>query len=248
MRLLPIFTTLVVGLSLLVAAPVNAKQPLEPGDELILLWASTLGLSRDDFNQAFNTIADFQAGKFGLPQLESLSDNEVLAKIDFAAEPYASLESEQLMLFAKRYEIETTLLAERAGVDIDKFNQMYRTFDATVTLALRLNLNHATQQNAMSSLNYFDEDDFNGPLVECNRSCEAVREQIWNEAMDSIGMIGDMQDWESRNGPQDVGTVARIVDSESGNFIEVRRQHSSMPWAPIRGGSNGSNCGAVACI
>ncbi|MDN7125607.1 hypothetical protein [Pseudidiomarina terrestris] len=250
---LPLISLLLIALlSSLGTVPVNAKERPrpDPGAEVMLLVASTVGLSRDELNRAFKVISDFQSRKFTLSELDSLSDDDVLAKINFATEPYASLDSQQLMLVAKRYEIETELLADRAGVDVEKFRQFYRTFDRTLTLALRLNRYVSAKQNTISStdssLSYFDEDDFDGPLIDCDRSCEAVQEKVWDDFIDQLNIVGDMQDWENQqNDEQPIGTVARIVDSESGNFIEVRKQFSTVSWVPLTGGSD---CGAAACI
>lgn len=233
-------------LSLLSAKPVNAndKQKPDPGAEVILLVASTVGLSRDELNRSFNVISDFQSRKFALSELDSLSDEDVLAKINFEAEPYASLESEQLILIAKRYEIETELLAARADVDVEKFRQFYRTFDSTLTLALRLNRYVSAKQHAVSkasysshaSVSYFDDANFDGPLVSCQLSCDAVNHQIWEDLSVQLTLVGDMQGSAKQEGSYPEGTVARIVDHESGKFIEVRKQSSSLPWVPFNGG------------
>ncbi|WP_404409108.1 hypothetical protein LG272_01255 [Pseudidiomarina marina] len=251
MKLRRVSISLITILSLLGSIPADAKERPrpDPGAEVMLLVASTVGFSREELNQAFKVISDFQSRKFTLSELDSLSDNEVLAKINFAAEPYASLDSQRLMLVAKRYEIETELLAARAGVDVDKFRKFYRTFDMTMTLALRLNRYVSAKQNINyptdPALSYFDVNDFDGPTIECDRSCEAVKEQVWEEFIDQLNIIGDMQDWENQNGSQPIGTVARIVDSESGKFVEVRKQFSSVSWVPL---TSGSDCGAAACI
>ncbi|WP_404409165.1 hypothetical protein LG272_01450 [Pseudidiomarina marina] len=242
--LLPIaFLTL---LSLLNAKPVNANDKQRPdlGAEVILLIASTVGLSRDELNRSFSVISDFQSRKFALSELESLSDEEVLAKVNLEAEPYANIETEHLMLIAKRYEIETELLAARADVDAEKFRQFYRTFDSTLTLALRLNRYVSAKQNSVSKTNYsnhasgsyFADVDFDGPIIDCRLSCDAVKDQVWEDLSVQLTLVGDIQDSAKQKGSYSEGTVARIVDHESGNFIEVRKQPYSLPWVPVNGG------------
>lgn len=244
--LLPIaFLTL---LSLISAKPVNAndKQRPDPGSEVILLIASTVGLSRDELNRSFNVISDFQSRKFALSELDSLSDEDVLAKVNFEAEPYVNLNSEHLMLIAKRYEIETDMLAARADVDVDKFREFYRTFDSTLTLALRLNRYVSAKQKSVSkanysnhaSVSYFGDDDFDGPLIACKLSCDAVKDQIWEDLSVQLTLVGDIQGSAKQKGSYPEATVARIVDHESGKFIEVRKQSSSLPWVSFTGGSN----------
>lgn len=234
---------------------VDAKQSPRPNPaaDVISIVASTIGLSRDELNRAFFTISDYQSRKLTLPELESLSDDQVLAKIDFYAEPYASLESEQMMIIAKRYELEVQMLADHANVELEKFQQFYRTFDMTMTTALRLNRYVAAHSDSTSvakflpesAFSYFDEDDFDGPVVECDRSCQTITEQIFDDIQDQLNIIGDMQNWENQNGSQPLETTARFVDSDTGNFIEVRKQFSSVTWIPLKGGSK---CGAAACI
>ncbi|MDX1525729.1 MAG: hypothetical protein R3273_05760 [Pseudidiomarina maritima] len=247
---------LMAMLSLLGASSVNAKsadrkeQPRpDPGAEVIYLVASTIGFSLDELNRSFNVIVGFQSGKFTLPELDSLSDDELLLMIDRSAEPFASLDNQQLMLVAQRYLIETELLAARADVDVDKFRQFYRTFDRTITLALRVNKYvSAKQRSSLSpdaSLTYMDVDNFDGPIIACDRSCRAVQEQVWEDMFEQLNIMGDMQSWEEQHGSQPLGTVARIVDHESGKFIEIRNQSSSLAWRSV---IDGSDCGAAACI
>ncbi|RUO63525.1 hypothetical protein [Pseudidiomarina insulisalsae] len=254
MKRVKIIAASLTVLSLLSSGPIAAKtvSGQEPAAKVIRLVASTIGLSRDELNRAFFVIADFQARKLTLPELDALSDDQVLAKIDFDAEPYASLESEQMMLIAKRYELEVEMLASRANVDIEKFRQFYRTFDMTMTTALSLNRYAAApggsaagaKSSAHATLSYFDDDDFDGPVVECGRSCRVIIEQMFDDFQDQLDIIAAMQDWENQNGAQPVGTTARIVDSESGSFIEVQKQLSSVPWAPL---STDLKCATVAC-
>ncbi len=255
MNKVKLITSVLTAVSILCSGIAYAKQPPrpDPASDVIRTVASAIGLSRDELNRAFFVISDYQSQKLTLPQLESLSDDQVLAKFDVHAEPYASLESEQMMLIAKRYELEVEMLAARANVDLAKFRQFYRTFDMTMTTALSLNRYVATRGDSAaknkflsdSAFNYFDEDDFDGPVVECDRSCQAVMEQIIDDFQDQLNIIGDMQDWENQNDQLPVGTIARIVDSETGSFLTIQKQHRSVPWAPLGGGSN---CGAAACI
>lgn len=138
------------------------------------------------------------------------------------------------------------MLAKEADVELSKFAPFYRAFIRTFESGKRLLDYQIAQSNSDSTGSYstfnvgFGSDD-----VECDASCEALRDEDIESYEALLEILEDMLNWESTNGSVSYGSIVRVVDSVSGNSVEVKKVWGSLSWAPT---GDFNNCGAAACI
>ncbi|MFU8784479.1 hypothetical protein [Aliidiomarina sp.] len=152
------------------------QKKINPIAEAMRVSAHSLAMNNAELNRAFLVIVKFQAGMLPLPELDALSDREILSEIDFYTKPYAEITDESMAIIWKRYEIETAMLAKEADVELSKFAPFYRAFIRTFESGKRLLDYQIAQSNSDATGSYsafnvgFGSDD-----VECTASCEALR-------------------------------------------------------------------------
>lgn len=214
------------------------QKGINPIYEVVRVSAHALNMNKAELNSAIHVISKFQAGLLTLPELEALSDSQILSEIDFYAEPYSEMTDEFRLITWKKYELETEMLAKEANVDLAKFAPFYRSINITVGIGTKIylaQLSQAPRVNTNSS----------EPVVECNASCQALQDEDTESIMAQLDFLADMLAWENAYGPQAYGTTVRIVDNASGHSVEVKKYIGSFTWLPS---GNVNNCGAAACI
>ncbi|EGN76081.1 hypothetical protein A28LD_0569 [Idiomarina sp. A28L] len=219
---------------------------INPIYEVVRSSGHVLRMDSTELNSSILTIHRYQAGILTLPELDALSDKQILREIDFYAKPYSEMTDQSMMITWKRYEMETAMLANEANVDLAKFAPFYRSFNRTMHLGKRLLDNQLSLRNANSSSSYSTFSySFNDNEVECNASCQALRDEDVESNRALFDILNDMLTWENANGSQPYGSTVRIVDSVSGNSVEVEKYLGSFTWGPV---GEVNNCGAAACI
>lgn len=207
--------------------------------------ASVLGMSKKELQRAFEVIHSFQSQKLTLPQLVSVSDDDILASIDMGKEPYVNLQGNEWALVTwKSYEIETQVLAERADVAIEKFRPFYHSFARTMHLGVTLlDRQIELKYKNQSAYNTFDDDD-DPIIVECNYSCDFIDDPEGNYER-IIFLSQDMSEREAVHGYQSYGTQATIVNPSTSEQVTMERKHSSVAWQSIDSGSSGGDGGVT---
>ncbi|RUO37730.1 hypothetical protein CWE13_07225 [Aliidiomarina shirensis] len=200
------------------------QKRINPIAEVMRVSAHSLGMNEAELNRAFLVISKFQAGMLTLPELDALSDSEILSKIDFYAEPYSEITNESMMVIWKRYEIETAMLAKEADVELSKFAPFYRAFIRTFESGKRLLEQQISQRNSDSASSYSTfSNGSSGDEIECAASCQALRNEDIESYKALLDIAADTANWESVNGEKPFGSTVRVVDSVSGKSMEVKK-------------------------
>lgn len=210
----------------------SERERVNPAYEILRFSSDLAGMSKPELDRSFHVIVRFQAGELPLPELDSLSDREVLRKIDFNIEPYSSMTDESMMIIWRRYQLETELLAEKAKVDVEKFEPFYRTFVRTIATGKRI-LDSQIYANQLNTSGYSTlSGDPEIITISCDRSCQAVVNGSVTDSRDFMNLLQDLNTWESINGVQALNTVVRIVDNVSGSSVKMKKNFGEVDWAP----------------
>lgn len=221
-------------------------QRVNPISKVIYVSGHTAGMNKGELDRSFNVIRKFQAGTITLPELDALSDRQILRKIDFYTEPYSQMVDESRMITWKRYELETEMLADKANVDLAKFAPFYRSFSVTMGIGKRIHDYQLSLRNASSTDSYtMLSNGSDGPEVECEASCSAIENEDNSSFEAILSFLEDMRSWEAEHGSLGLGSTARIVNEESGGSVDMRKTWGSVEWEPT---SDVNNCGEAACL
>lgn len=213
------------------AEQVNTDDSVDKRYSVIRLSATLIGFDQAELESSMDVILGYEIGKVKLPKLKNLTDEMILNLIDYQQYPYNQIEDEKYLIVAKRRELETVMLAEKAKVDVDKFTTFYNNF------ALIMGTSKDISSNGYSTFTEVI-------TITCDRACQGVSDGNLGY-LTQLQLTADAERWEQLHGSQNLGTKIVVTHPNSPNQVTVTKYHSSVPWQIS--GTNITTCGNVMC-
>ena len=213
----------------------NSLNIAEKKAEVVRLAGELLNMREDELNRAFLVIVEAEGNPEGYRHILDMSDKEALALVDYSEYPYDSIDSKESLAIAKRFELETRLLAEKANVSYEKFRSFYLDFPKIIAAADKISSDGFERFSSTEVIE-----------ITCDYSCRFLDNGIVADYSAIFGYNQDAINYESSLGSLPLGSRIIIKSPSNPNTVMVRKQFSSITWGVLS--SNVVSCGGQLCL